>query len=95
MAWYNGPLKSEPCTCTHRSVHVHANARFFAARVQNRLTRAIKIREDVMLAKLPRVRLVTPCATLKTPDREYPSWLEIHQENGRPVAQMVGRWGNA
>ena len=33
--------------------------------------------------------------TLRTPDREYPSWLEIHQENGRPVAQMVGRWGNA
>jgi hypothetical protein len=33
--------------------------------------------------------------TLKSPDREYPSWLEIHQENGRPVAQMVGRWGNA
>src|SRR5260370_12545710 len=33
--------------------------------------------------------------TLKSPDREYPSWLEIHQENGHPVAQMVGRWGNA
>ena len=33
--------------------------------------------------------------TLKSPDREYPSWLEIHEENGHPVAQMVGRWGNA
>src|SRR5260370_35867181 len=33
--------------------------------------------------------------TLKGPDREYPSWLEIHQENGHPVAQMVGRWGTA
>ncbi|PYV78317.1 MAG: hypothetical protein DMG96_08275, partial [Acidobacteria bacterium] len=33
--------------------------------------------------------------TLEGPDREYPSWLEIHQENGRPVAQMVRRWGNA
>src|SRR6266545_8362012 len=33
--------------------------------------------------------------TLKGADREYPSWLEIRQENGQPVAQMVGRWGNA
>jgi hypothetical protein len=33
--------------------------------------------------------------TLKSPEGEYPSWLEIHQENGHPVAQMVGRWGNA
>jgi hypothetical protein len=33
--------------------------------------------------------------TLKAPDREYPSWLELRQENGRPVAEFVGRWGNA
>jgi hypothetical protein len=33
--------------------------------------------------------------TLKAPDREYPSWLEVRQENGRLTAQMVGRWGNA
>ena len=33
--------------------------------------------------------------TLKAPDREYPSWLEIEQENGQLKAQMVGRWGNA
>lgn len=33
--------------------------------------------------------------TLKAPDREYPSWLEIQQENGQLKAQMVGRWGNA
>lgn len=33
--------------------------------------------------------------TLKAPDREYPSWLEIRQENGELQAQMVGRWGNA
>ncbi len=33
--------------------------------------------------------------TLKAPDREYASWLEIGRENGKPVAQMVGRWGNA
>jgi len=32
--------------------------------------------------------------TLKAPDREYPSWLELRQENGRPVAEFVGRWGN-
>lgn len=33
--------------------------------------------------------------TLKAPDREYPSWLEVRQEDGEPKAQMVGRWGNA
>jgi hypothetical protein len=33
--------------------------------------------------------------TLKTPDHEYPSWLELSEENGQLKAQMVGRWGNA
>lgn len=33
--------------------------------------------------------------TLKAPDREYPSWLEVREENGELKAQMVGRWGNA
>jgi hypothetical protein len=33
--------------------------------------------------------------TLKAPHREYPSWLEIRQEEGQLKAQMVGRWGNA
>jgi Domain of Unknown Function (DUF1080) len=33
--------------------------------------------------------------TLKTPDREYPSWLEIMQENGQLKARMVSRWGHA
>jgi len=33
--------------------------------------------------------------TLKAPDREYPSWLELSQENGQLKARMVGRWGNA
>lgn len=33
--------------------------------------------------------------TLKSPDRNYPSWLEIRQEDGQLKAQMVGRWGNA
>src|SRR5580700_2163676 len=33
--------------------------------------------------------------TLKAPDREYPSWLELREENGHLKAQMVGRWGNA
>src|SRR2546428_6400951 len=33
--------------------------------------------------------------TLKAPDREYGSWLEIRQEKGQLKAQMVGRWGNA
>jgi hypothetical protein len=33
--------------------------------------------------------------TLKAADREYPSWLELTQENGELKAQMTGRWGNA
>ena len=33
--------------------------------------------------------------TLKAPDREYPSWLELRQEGGELKAQMVSRWGNA
>jgi hypothetical protein len=33
--------------------------------------------------------------TLKAPDREYPSWLEIRMNGGKLAAQMVGRWGNA
>src|ERR1700678_782306 len=33
--------------------------------------------------------------TLKTPLREYPSWLEITQEDGQLRAQIVSRWGNA
>jgi hypothetical protein len=32
--------------------------------------------------------------TLKAADREYPSWLELSEENGQLKAQMVGRWGN-
>ncbi|HEX3470319.1 MAG TPA: DUF1080 domain-containing protein [Silvibacterium sp.] len=33
--------------------------------------------------------------TLKAPDRDYPSWLELRQEDDQLKAQMVGRWGNA
>jgi Domain of Unknown Function (DUF1080) len=33
--------------------------------------------------------------TLKAPDREYPSWLEITETEGKLAAQIVGRWGNA
>ena len=33
--------------------------------------------------------------TLKAPNREYPSWLELTRENGELKAQMTGRWGNA
>src|SRR3954471_8341316 len=32
--------------------------------------------------------------TLKAPDREYPSWIEIQQEDGELKAQFVSRWGN-
>ena len=33
--------------------------------------------------------------TLKTPKREYPSWLEITQEGGQFHARLVSRWGHA
>jgi Domain of Unknown Function (DUF1080) len=33
--------------------------------------------------------------TLKTPLHEYPSWLEITQEDGQLRARMVSRWGHA
>jgi len=33
--------------------------------------------------------------TLKTPLREYPSWLELTQEGGQLKARMVSRWGHA
>ena len=33
--------------------------------------------------------------TLKTPLREYPSWLEVTQEDGQLKARMVSRWGHA
>jgi hypothetical protein len=33
--------------------------------------------------------------TLKAPDREWPSWIEISEEGGQLKAQMTGRWGNA
>lgn len=33
--------------------------------------------------------------TLKAPDHEFPSWIEIQQQNGQLSAQFVGRWGNA
>lgn len=33
--------------------------------------------------------------TLKTPVREYPSWLEITSDNGQFHARMVSRWGHA
>jgi hypothetical protein len=33
--------------------------------------------------------------TLKTPLRQYPSWLEITQDDGQLRARMVSRWGHA
>ena len=33
--------------------------------------------------------------TLTTPLREYPSWLEITQQDGQFKARMVSRWGHA
>jgi hypothetical protein len=33
--------------------------------------------------------------TLKAPYRDYPTWLEITQEEGQLKVRMVGRWGHA
>ncbi len=33
--------------------------------------------------------------TLKTPGRDYPSWLEITRDDGQFKARMVSRWGHA
>jgi hypothetical protein len=33
--------------------------------------------------------------TLKASDREWPSWIEIKDDDGRLSAQFVSRWGNA
>lgn len=33
--------------------------------------------------------------TLKAPDREYPSWLEVSEDGATLKAEYVGRWGNA
>lgn len=33
--------------------------------------------------------------TLKAPDREFPSWIEIQRQNGQLSARFVSRWGNA
>jgi hypothetical protein len=33
--------------------------------------------------------------TLKSPEREYSSWLEITRHDGGIQARMVGRWGHA
>jgi hypothetical protein len=33
--------------------------------------------------------------TVKGADREYPSWLELTETDGKLSAQFVGRWGNA
>ena len=33
--------------------------------------------------------------TLKAPNRDFPSWLEIQQNDGKLSARFVSRWGNA
>ena len=33
--------------------------------------------------------------TLKAPDGEHPSWLEVKDESGQLKAEFTGRWGNA
>ena len=33
--------------------------------------------------------------TLKGPDGEHPSWIEISERGGKTAALFTGRWGNA
>src|SRR3954451_10948275 len=33
--------------------------------------------------------------TLKAPDGEYPSWLDVRQQGGELTARFTGRWVNA
>jgi hypothetical protein len=33
--------------------------------------------------------------TLKSPDQEYPSWIEISEKDSGVAARFTGRWGNA
>jgi hypothetical protein len=33
--------------------------------------------------------------TLKAPDRDWPSWIEITEDGGQLKGRMTGRWGNA
>jgi len=33
--------------------------------------------------------------TLKAPDGDHPSWLEVRQQDGQLKARFTGRWGNA
>jgi len=33
--------------------------------------------------------------TLKAPDGDHPSWLEVREDGGQLKAQFTGRWGNA
>jgi hypothetical protein len=33
--------------------------------------------------------------TLRAPDKEYPSWIEVKEADGKLSADFVGRWGNA
>src|SRR5271163_4311402 len=33
--------------------------------------------------------------TLKSPDHEYPSWIEITEKDSHPSALFTSRWGNA
>ena len=57
----------------------------------------------MLMTTLCTVRAVDPASaflgrwdlTLKAPDREWPSWLELREEGGQLKADMVGRWGNA
>ena len=66
-----------------------------AAAIFSALAFSIALSEDQSAAVAAKPFLGRWNLTLKAPDREYPSWLELSMAKGQLQAQMVGRWGNA
>jgi len=46
-------------------------------------------------SSIPKAYLGRWDLTLKAANREYPSWLELTESDGKLSARMTGRWGNA
>jgi 3-keto-disaccharide hydrolase len=74
--------------CVSAAVHSLAAAKSKTAKGET--VSAVSALPDATDAYLGRWDL-----TLKAPDGEHPSWLELSRENGELKARFVGRWGNA
>jgi len=82
-------MKLQKIVCVLAAVTLLLSARAYSQDVKSK-TSSSSPSADSVEAFLGRWDL-----TLKAPDREYPSWLELRQEGGQLKAQMVSRWGNA